>query len=114
MKPGDLYFADLYDAGMRPVLIVSRETLNRGGYAVAVPLTSSHFERRSRLPNCVPLRAGQFGLSSDCNVQCEAILSVEKSQIDQSAGFIGHVDAETLRDVIRAIGHVIEAECEQS
>jgi len=51
MKPGELYFADLYEAGVRPILIVSREPLNRGGYAVAVPLTSSHFERRSRLPN---------------------------------------------------------------
>lgn len=100
MNPGELYHADLYDAGVRPVLIVSRGSLNRGGYAVAIPLTSSHFERRRQLPNCVPLQAGQFGLKTDCIVQCEAILSVEKSQLNQDGGFIGRVDAETLRAVI--------------
>jgi mRNA-degrading endonuclease toxin of MazEF toxin-antitoxin module len=39
MKPGELYYADLNEAGVRPVLIVSRESLNRGGYAVVLPLT---------------------------------------------------------------------------
>lgn len=82
MKPGELYYADLYEAGVRPVLIISREPLNRGGYAVVVPITSSHFDRRSHLPNCVPFRAGQFGLTKDSVAQCEAILSIERSQID--------------------------------
>jgi mRNA-degrading endonuclease toxin of MazEF toxin-antitoxin module len=111
MKPGQLYLADLYEAGSRPILIVSREPLNRGGYAVAVPLTSTHFERRSRLPNCVPFRAGQFGLSKDCVAQCEAILSVELAQIDMASP-LGEVDASSMRAVIRAIGFVIESECE--
>ncbi|HKQ50514.1 MAG TPA: type II toxin-antitoxin system PemK/MazF family toxin [Phycisphaerae bacterium] len=112
MNPGELYYADLYEAGVRPVLIVSRESLNRGGYAVAIPLTSSHFERRSRLPNCVPFRAGQFGLTVDCAAQCEAILSIERSQIDLTKGLIGQVDESTMREVIRAAGYVMESECE--
>jgi mRNA-degrading endonuclease toxin of MazEF toxin-antitoxin module len=112
MNPGELYFADLYEAGVRPVLVVSRESLNRGGYAVVVPLTSSHFERRRRLPNCVPFRAGQFGLSMDCVAQCEAMLSIERSQISVNDGLIGCLDNESLRGVIRAIGYVIESECE--
>jgi mRNA-degrading endonuclease toxin of MazEF toxin-antitoxin module len=69
VKPGEIYMADLYEAGMRPVLIVSRESLNSGGYVVAVPMTSTHFDRRSRLRNCVPFRAGQFGLTKDCVAQ---------------------------------------------
>ncbi len=112
MKPGDLYYADLYEAGLRPVLIVSRESLNRGRYAVAVPLTSSHFDRRSGLPSCVPFRAGQFGLTQDCVAQCEAILTIERSQVDAANGFIGQVDESTMREVIHAIGHVIDSECE--
>jgi mRNA-degrading endonuclease toxin of MazEF toxin-antitoxin module len=110
MKPGEIYFADLYEAGSRPILIVSRPSLNRGGYVVAIPITSSHFERRRQLPNCVAFRAGQFGLSRDCVAQCEAILSVEQSQINPAP--IGVLDEVSLRDVIRAIGYVIESDCE--
>ena len=112
MKPGEIYSADLYEAGVRPVLIVSRESMNRGGYVVAVPLTSTHFDRRSRLPNCVPFRSGEFGLSRDCVAQCEAILTVERSQIETAGGAIGVVDDQRMRDIVRAIGHVIDSECE--
>jgi mRNA-degrading endonuclease toxin of MazEF toxin-antitoxin module len=112
MKPGELYYADLYEAGVRPVLIVSRESLNRGGYAVVLPLTSTQFDRRSRLPNCVAFSSGQFGLMKNCVAQCELILSIERAQIDATTGFIGHVDGATMRDVVRAIGYVIESNCE--
>lgn len=112
MKPGELYYADLYEAGIRPVLIVSREPLNRGGYAVAVPLISSNFERRSKLPNCYPFHAGEFGLTRDCVAQCEAILSIERSQIDTARGYIGEIDEDRMRGVIKAIGYVLESECE--
>lgn len=114
MKPGELYFADLYEAGVRPVLIVSQAALNAGNYAVAVPLTTTHFERRSRLPNCVPFKAGQFGLTRDCVAQCEAILSVERTQIDAATGLIGVIDDAARRSVVRAIGFVIASECELS
>jgi len=111
MKAGQLHYADLYEAGVRPVLVVSREPLNRGGYAVVVPITSAHFERRSRLPNCVPLKAGQFGLTKDCVVQCEAVLTIERAQV-QAGGPIGELDDMAVRQVIRAIGYVIESDCE--
>jgi mRNA-degrading endonuclease toxin of MazEF toxin-antitoxin module len=113
MKPGEIYLAELYEAGVRPILVVSRESLNRGGYVVAVPLTSAHFDRRSRLPNCVPFRAGQFGLSKDCVAQCEAMLSVEQSQIDRERGALGVLDDAAMRDFIRAVGFVIESDCER-
>jgi mRNA-degrading endonuclease toxin of MazEF toxin-antitoxin module len=41
ISPGEIYFADLLDAGRGPVLIASREPLNRGDYAVMVAFTSS-------------------------------------------------------------------------
>src|SRR5437763_1708782 len=99
MKPGEIYLADLYEAGVRPILVISRESLNRGAYVVAVPLTSTHFDRRSRLPNSVPFRSGQFGLTKNCVAQCEAILTVEQSQIDGSRGPVGALDEPAMRDV---------------
>ena len=109
MKPGAIYMADL-DTGRRPAIIVSREELNRGWYVVAVLCTSAHYAVRSTLPNCVAFRAGQFGFTADCVVQCEAILFLDKSRLD--ANPIGALDESAMRDVIRAIGNVLDANCE--
>jgi mRNA-degrading endonuclease toxin of MazEF toxin-antitoxin module len=112
IRPGEIYMAEFPEAGRHPVVVVSREELNRGHYIAAVFCTSSRFSIRSTLPNCVPYRAGQFGFTADCVAQCENILSIEKSQLDLSAGPIGMLDTSSLRDVVRAIGYVIGADCE--
>ena len=112
MRPGEIYIADFPVAGPHPVIVVSREPLNRGSYALAVVCTSARFSFRSKLPNCVPFSAGNFGLTADCVAQCENVVSVDKSQIDLVKGPIGVLDEIALRDVIRAIGHVIESDCE--
>ena len=112
IRPGEIYWADFLEAGRHPVIVVSREELNRGHYVLAVFCTSSRFSVRNTLPNCVPYRAGQFGFSADCVAQCENILSIEKSQLDLSNGPIGALDPSNYRDVVRAIGYVIEADCE--
>jgi len=44
--------------------------------------------------------------------QCENIVSIEKTQLDLAAGPVGVLDVVTMRDLIRAIGHVIESDCE--
>jgi mRNA-degrading endonuclease toxin of MazEF toxin-antitoxin module len=112
IKPGEIYLADFPQAGRHPVIIVSREDLNRGNYALGVVCTSTRFAIRRTLPNCVPFQAGQFGFTADCVAQCENMLSIEKAQLDLAAGPIGMLDDSSLRDVIKAIGHVIESDCE--
>ena len=110
MEPGDIYMAD-YPPGQRhPLVVVSREELNRGAYVVAAMITSSQFAVRSKLLNCVPLRAGQFGLTKDCVVQAETAGPVRKLRVDPAA--IGKLDDPTMRDVIRALGYVMDADCE--
>ncbi len=112
IEPGEIYIADFAEAGPHPVIVVSREELNRGWYALVVVCTSARFATRSRLPNCVPLQAGKFGFTTDCVAQCENVLSIEKTQLDLDAGPIGVLDTRALRDVIKAIGYVIESDCE--
>lgn len=112
IRPGEVYMADFAQAGPHPIIVISREDLNRGNYALAVVCTSSRYALRSALPNCVPFRAGQFGFAVDCVAQCENILSIELSQLDLVAGPVGILDDATLRDVIKAIGYVIESDCE--
>ena len=62
IRPGEIDRADTAD-GKRSAVIVSREEWNRGRWVVAVLITSVHFPTRSTLPHCVPLRAGEFGLT---------------------------------------------------
>ncbi len=112
IQPGEVYMADLDQAGPHPVIIVSRAELNRGRYALVVVCTSARFPARSTLPSCVPFRAGRFGFTVDCVAQCDNMLSIEKAQLDLAAGPIGVLDDISLRDVIKAIGHVIESDCE--
>ena len=112
MEPGEIYVADFPEAGPHPVIVVSREDLNRGFYALVVVCTSSRFAARSQLPSCVPFQAGEFGFTTNCVAQCENLLSIDKKQLDLSAGPVGVLDDTALREVTKAIGYVIEADCE--
>lgn len=110
MSPGEIYMADLGTANPHPVIVVSRADLNRGGRAVVVLCTSQIFAIRSALPNCVPFTAGQFGFTKDCVAQCENIFVVDQANLHATP--IGVLDALVLRDVVKAIGHVIDSDCE--
>jgi mRNA-degrading endonuclease toxin of MazEF toxin-antitoxin module len=113
MEPGEIYLADFPEAGPHPVIVVSREELNRGDYALVVVCTSARFAVRSQLASCVPFRAGRFGFTTDCVAQCENILSIEKRRLDRAAaGRIGVLDEMAWRDVVKAIGYVVGSDCE--
>lgn len=112
IRPGEIYVADFAAFGPHRVIVVSREELNRGDKVVAVLCTSARFELRSRLPNCVAFFAGTFGFKINCVAQCEYVVTLEIEQLDMSSGPIGLLDDEALRDVGRAIGYVIECDCE--
>lgn len=40
------------------------------------------------------------------------MISIQKVQLDLASGPIGTLDALSLRGVVKAIGHVIESDCE--
>ena len=110
IEQGEIYIADLNVAGRRPALVVSRDSLNRGDYAMVVTFTTRRLDERKRLANCVFFRAGEFGLKADCVAQCETLTTVEHFQLDAKP--IGRLDEPTMHSVIRAIGYVIEADCQ--
>lgn len=111
IEPGEIYMADFGSAGPHPVIVTSREKLNRGRYALVVPCTSSRFALRSRLANCVPFRAGEFGFTTDCVAQCENMLSIDQRQLDLAAGPRGVLDSKAHLRLVKAIGYVIESDC---
>lgn len=63
--PGAVYLADVFEGGQRPVIIVSREQLNRGTLFLCVPVTSSRVTERRKYANYVFLPAGTGGLRED-------------------------------------------------
>ncbi len=111
MSPGEIFLADTI-SGVRPAIVVSRPELNRGRYVVAVLCTSTDFEARSQFANCVLFRAGEFGLTRDCVAQAEAITFIPLTDLHLHDGPIGVLDETALRDVIRAIGYLLDADCE--
>jgi mRNA-degrading endonuclease toxin of MazEF toxin-antitoxin module len=111
IQPGEIYMADFGPAGPHPVVVISREELNRGRYALAVVCTSARFAVRSKLSNCVAFQAGDFGFTVDCVAQCENILSIDQEQLDLAAGPMGTLDEVVFQKVVKAIGYVIKSDC---
>lgn len=111
IRPGEIYQADT-DAGKRPVVIVSREELNQGRWVAVVLMTSAQFALRSTLPHCVPIRAGEFGLTKDCVAQAETITYLAISDLDIGDGPLGLLDAQRMRELIRAVGNMMGSDCE--
>lgn len=113
MKPGEVYWPDLPDAGPHLTIVVSRESLNRGNRVQAVPVTSRHFDRRSRMPTCVPFQAGEHGFVSDCVAQCDAVGPIPTTIImDPQAGCVFQLPEEVFREIILAIGYSLDSICE--
>lgn len=112
-SPGEIYFVyDLFGVEPHRAVVVSREDLNKGKYVLAVPFTSKQFDVRKNLPNCVPYTAGQFGFTKDCVARGDQITFVDQEKLDFDSGVIGKLGDDEMRDVIRAIGYAVSAECE--
>lgn len=108
-KQGEVYWA--FQDKKRPVVVVSRETMNRGRYVLVTPLTTSHIETRKHLPNCVFIRGREFGLR-DCIVQAELTTHLPLDDLDTTSGSVAVLDDRIIRDIVRAVGHVLDADCE--
>jgi mRNA-degrading endonuclease toxin of MazEF toxin-antitoxin module len=112
IQPGEIFLADTPPGQRHRVVVVSREDLNRGKYVIAALITSQKFAVRSTLANCVPLKAGQFGVTQDSVVQGESAGPIRIARLDLTTGPLAKLDDITFRDVIRAIGYVLDSDCE--
>ena len=111
LEAGGIYRIDL-DGDKKYVLVVSREELNRGNGFTSVLFTTKRLKHRATLPNCVYFSAGEFGLTEDCVAKCDDIAYTELKDVDQERGLVGKLDDWKMREVIKAIGHVIGSDCE--
>ena len=75
IERGQIYLYSDPNIPPHPIVVISREELNRGDRVVAGVITSAKFGIRSKLSNCVVVNAGQFGLAKDCVVQGESLFN---------------------------------------
>ena len=110
-EPGEVYWANL-PGGKHLAIVVSRVSLNEGNHVTVVPVTSKNFASRSRFPNCVAFNAGEACFKTNCVAKAENLVTVDIELLDTNNGAEGYIKDDRMREVIRAIGYVIEAECE--
>jgi mRNA-degrading endonuclease toxin of MazEF toxin-antitoxin module len=109
IHPGEIYLADFEEMEPNPIVVVSREELNRGNWVAGVLITSKRFEERSKQPQCVSIRAGEFGLSKNCVAQGESLFSIRRQDLGDH---LGTLDEERWRALVKALGSMMGSECE--
>ena len=102
MKRGEVYDASLdptegsEQAGIRPVIIVSRDAINKSSPVVlAVPLTTYKPERRV-YPTHVLIKAPEGGLDRDSIAKAEQVRVLSKSRFLTERGVLSEETIEQL------------------
>lgn len=109
--PGEIYQAFDGTGGVRPFIVVSRPEFNRGGYFLAIPLTTSRLAERRELQNCVYFSKGSSGLRKASVAQAEALTMLRKSDRTNPPIPIGTISPSKIAKLIAAVGYVLDAEC---
>lgn len=114
IRQGHVYFMEVpEDEGLdRRVIVVARDDFCRGNAVLAVPVTSTRFQTQRLAVNAVPFDVGEAGFDRACCAKCENIFLVSVRDLRLDAGPVGRVSDEKMRDIIRAVGHVLDADCE--
>ena len=111
MIRGDIYQADLdptkdsEQAGNRPVVIVSRDGINRSSpVVVIVPITKYTSRKKIYPSHHLATATDENGLKQDSIIKCEQIRAIPKSRLSRKWGSLS---AEDLRQVDAALKIVL-------
>jgi mRNA-degrading endonuclease toxin of MazEF toxin-antitoxin module len=107
VQRGDVYYAPFGQGKPRPVVVISRDDLNRGDYVVVVPFTTQRLVQRGGLQWCVPFKAGESGLVQDCVAKTDEITFVATTDLDWKRGRVGRILAARMSEIVRAIRNMI-------
>lgn len=105
MKRGDVFDARLdptegsEQAGVRPVVIISRDAINQYSSVVVVPLTKAANVKRN-YPNNVTIATGEGGLTFESVLLGGQVRAIAKSRLLRQRGTLS---AEIMQQVDRAL-----------
>ena len=97
LQPGEIYLADIFEGGKRPVIIISREELSRGTLSLVVPITSSRVAERRRYVNYVFLSAGTGGLRTDSVAATHLVQPVRTDDLMERWGKVPDATLNAIR-----------------
>ncbi len=106
MVRGDVYWAVLdptqgsEQSGTRPVIIVSRDALNRNSPVVVIVPLTDRGNKSTLYPSHVEIKSGEGGITLDSVALCEQVRSVARSRLKQQ---IGRLPTQRMADVIAAL-----------
>ncbi|PZV25991.1 MAG: PemK family transcriptional regulator [Snowella sp.] len=102
---GDIYLADLNpsrgseQAGVRPVILVQRQNLDRFTRTVVViPVTTNL--RRAQIPGTVLIPVGEGGLSQESVALCDQIVVIDRQRLQRQLGTLSAVYLQRLGEAI--------------
>ena len=103
---GDVFLADLNpsrgseQAGIRPVIVVQRDNLERfTRTVVVVPLTSNM--RRAQVPGTVVIPAGEGGLAQDSVALCYQIVVIDRQRLQRQLGTLSPSYLSALKEALK-------------
>ena len=103
---GDIYLADLnpsrgsQQAGIRPVILVQRQNLERFTRTVVViPVTTNL--RRAQVPGTMLIPAGEGGLSQESVALCYQIVVIDKQRLQRQLGTLSAIYLQRLGEALR-------------
>lgn len=103
-RAGEVWLADLYEGGSRPVVIVSRDELNQGGLALAVPITSARVAERRQYRNYVFLPRSTGGLRHDSLAVAHMVQPLRRELVIERWGALSD---PLLREILVALAWAI-------
>jgi mRNA interferase MazF len=89
---GDVYWAKLdpsegsEQAGTRPVIIVSRDAINRGSPVVVIVPVTSRSNKTHIYPSQVEIAIGVGGLRANSVALCEQVRAIAKTRLERQLG----------------------------
>jgi mRNA interferase MazF len=105
MSRGEIYLADLNpsrgseQAGIRPVVVVQRETIDRFTQTVViVPLTSNI--RRSNIPGTITIPAEEGGLTQESVALCYQIAVIDRQRLIRQLGQLSSLYVRQLNEAL--------------
>ena len=91
----------------RPIVVISRDELNRGDRILAVPFYSQQLEKRAKQKWCALFKAGEGGLKKDCVAKGDEIQLIDPAEILWARGKLGRFNAEQMARVTLAVRHAM-------
>ena len=110
MNRGDIYRADLdptegsEQSGQRPVIIVSRDGINRSSpVVVIVPLTKFLAKKKIYPSHHLVKANSDNGLDVDSIAKCEQIRAIAKSRLSRKLGNLGAEDLIKIDSALKIV-----------